>query len=389
MVKLRCAFVVAGLLVGASVAQAQVPLKPGIKDPVFWTQGQKRAWFPKAETIYKVATIKRGTTVRALPRASTEIAPSVSLAGRTYTVDEYMKAFSVSGVLVLKDGKILLERYAPGQKPQDRWTSFSVAKSVTSTLVGAAIKDGHIKSLDDRVTTYIPELNGSAYTGVTVRELLTMSSGVKWNEDYTDPNADVWLAGREILEPGVNPIVSYMSRLPRAELPGGRFHYKTGEADLAGILVSKATGKTLSQYASEKIWTPAGMEQDGVWVVDLVGHERGSCCLSMTLRDYARFGQFILEARDGKQPLLPSGWAKEATSVQITNGAPAPGYGYLWWMRPSGYAAEGIFGQSIVTYPDDRLVVVLNSAWPEADADALWAAQTAFGDAIRVAAMYR
>lgn len=389
MIKLRCAFVLAGLLVGAPLAHAQVPLKPGVKDPVFWTQGQKRAWFPKAETVYKVATVKRGPTVRALPKASTEIAPSVSLGGEAYTVDAYMKAFSVSGVLVLKDGKILLERYGPGRTPQDRWTSFSVAKSVTSTLVGAAIKDGHIKSLDDRVTTYIPELNGSAYTGVTVRELLTMSSGVKWSEDYTDPKADVWLAGREILEPGVNPIVSYMSRLPRAELPGARFHYKTGEADLAGILVSKATGKTLSQYASEKIWKPAGMEQDGVWVVDLVGHERGSCCLSMTLRDYGRFGQFILEARAGKQPLLPAAWAKEATSVQITNGAPAPGYGYLWWMRPSGYAAEGIFGQSIVTYPDDGLVVVFNSAWPAADADVLWAAQTAFADAVRVAATNR
>lgn len=389
MMKFGWAAVAAGLLVSTSAALAQVPLKPGIKDPVFWTQGQKHAWFPKAETVYKVATIKRGSTIRALPKVATEIAPTVSLGGRTYTVDEYMKAFSVSGVLVLKDGKILLERYGLGRTPQDRWTSFSVAKSVTSTLVGAAIKDGHIKSLDDRVTTYIPKLNGTAYTGVTVRELLTMSSGVKWNEDYTDPNADVWRAGREILEPGVNPIVSYMSRLPRAELPGTRFHYKTGEADLAGILVSKATGKTLSQYASEKIWQPAGMEQDGVWVLDLVGHERGSCCLSMTLRDYARFGQFILEARAGKQPLLPAGWAKEATTPQITNGAPASGYGYLWWMRPQGYSAEGIFGQSIVTSPDDGLVVVFNSAWPEADADALWAAQTAFADAIRVAATSR
>jgi CubicO group peptidase (beta-lactamase class C family) len=389
MKKSSCVAIVAGLLVGGAVAQAQVPLKPGIPNVLTWTQGQQKAWYPKIETVYRTSTVKRGATVRPLPNAATEIAPTVSIGGRSYTVDEYMKAFNVSGVLVLKDGKILMERYGFGRRPQDRWTSFSVTKSLTSTLVGAAIRDGRITSLDDPVTRYIPELKGSAYEGVTVRHLLTMSSGVKWNEDYSDPNSDVAQAGQQILEPGVNPIVSYMRRLPRAELPGSRFNYNTGETDLAGILVSNATGKSLSDYASEKVWKPAGMEQDAIWVLDLVGHERGGCCMSMTLRDYGRFGQFMLEARTGKQPLLPSGWAKEATSPQITNGAPAPGFGYFWWMRPGGYAAEGIFGQSIVTYPDDRLVVVFNSAWPAADAAPLWDGQQALADAIRIAAMHR
>ena len=109
-----------------------------------------------------------------------------------------MKAYNVSGLMVLKDGKVVLERYGLGRQPQDRWTSFSVAKSVTSTLVGAAIQDGKIKSLDDPVTPYIPELKGSGYDGVTVRQMLTMSSGVKWNEDYTDPNSDVARAGRPV-----------------------------------------------------------------------------------------------------------------------------------------------------------------------------------------------
>jgi len=389
MRKLDWAAVAAGLLVGGVAVRAQVPLKPGVPNVLTWTQGQQKAWYPAIETVYRVATIKRGTTVRTLPKAAQEIAPTFSHGGTTYSVDDYMKAYNVSGILVLKDGKILLERYGFGRRPQDRWTSFSVAKSLTSTLVGAAIKDGRIKSLDDPVTRYIPELKGSAYEGVSVRHLLTMSSGVKWNEDYSDPSSDVAQAGQQILEPGVNPIVSYMRRLPRAEMPGTRFNYSTGETDLAGILVSKATGKSLSAYASEKIWKPAGMEQDGIWVLDLVGHERGGCCMSMTLRDYGRFGQFMLDARSGRQPLLPAGWATQATSPQITNGAPAPGFGYFWWMRPNGYAAEGIFGQAIVTYPDDRLVIVFNSAWPEADADALWAAQAAFADAVRIAAMHR
>ena len=139
-----------------------------------------------------------------------------------------------------------------------------MAKSVTSTLVGAAIQDGKIKSLNDPVTAYVPDLKGSAYEGVTVRQMLTMSSGVKWNEDYTDPNSDVAKAGGTVTEPGVNPMVSYLRKLPRAHEPGTQFNYNTGETDLVGVLVSEATGETLAQYASEKIWKPCGMEQDAV-----------------------------------------------------------------------------------------------------------------------------
>src|SRR5690606_29854148 len=158
---------------------------------------------------------------------------------------------------------------------------FSVAKSVTSTLVGAAIQDGKIAGLGAPVTDYIPELKGSGYDGVTVRQLLMMSSGVKWNEDYSDPKSAVAQAGAPILEPGVNPIVSYMRKLPREHAPGTVFHYNTGETDLVGLLVSNAVGMSLSDYASEKIWKPYGMERDAIWVVDGAGRERGGCCISM------------------------------------------------------------------------------------------------------------
>ena len=297
-----------------------------------------------------------------------------------------MAADSASGVLVLKDGKVLLERYALGRKPEDRWTSFSVAKSVTSTLVGAAIQDGKIRSLEAPVTDYIPELKGSGYDGVTVRQLLTMSSGVRWNENYEDPNSDVARAGSGAVEPGINPIVSYMRRLRRANPPGSKFTYNTGETDLVGVLVAKATGKGLAEYASEKIWKPFGMERDGIWITDRAGHERGGCCMSMTLRDYGRLGLFMLEGgtADGK-PVLPPGWTAEATGRRIDNGG--GGYGYFWWIRSQGgYAAEGIYGQAIVVIPEERLVVAINSAWPSADTPELWARQTEFVEAIRAAA---
>jgi CubicO group peptidase (beta-lactamase class C family) len=387
MRKLLPVLLTAALLLCGPAAQAQTPLKAETPSILFWTPEQQKAWYPAIEKVYRVSTIQRGAYVRPLPKAVKKIDPTFSHGGQTYTVSEYMRAFNVSGVLVLKDGKILMERYGLGRGPRDRWTSFSVAKSVTSTLVGAAIQDGHIKSLEDPVTLYIPELRGSPYEGVNVRQLLTMSSGVKWNEDYTDPNSDVARAGATIPEPGVNPLVSYMRKLPRANPPGQRFTYNTGETDLVGVLVSKATGKTLAQYASEKLWKPVGMERDGIWMLDLAGHERGGCCMSMTLRDYGRIGQFMLEGGVARgRRILPEWWTAQATTPQIVEGAPPPGYGYFWWMIPEGYAARGIFGQSIVTLPKDGLVVVVNSAWPRATDRELAAVQTSFLGAIRDAA---
>ena len=176
----------AALMLGTA-AQAQVPLKPDTPFILFWTPQQQSDGYRSMETIYHANTVKRGKTVHALPKAAAEIAPTWSADGKDWTVDSYMAAYNVSGILVIKDGKILLEKYGLGRKAADRWTSFSVAKSVTSTLVGALIQDGKIRSIDDPIVRYIPELKGSGYDGVTVRQLLMMSSGVRWNEDYTDP----------------------------------------------------------------------------------------------------------------------------------------------------------------------------------------------------------
>jgi CubicO group peptidase (beta-lactamase class C family) len=383
-----------GLLMAAAVlatgaADAQIVSKPGTPSILRWTLEQQTEWYPAIETVYRTATVKRGDYVRPLPKAERSIDNlTYSQADKTWTVDDYMKAYNVSGVMVVKDGKVMLERYGLGRKPEDRWISFSVTKSITSTLVGAAIHDGKIKSVDDAVTLYIPELKGSAYDGVTVRNLLTMSSGVKWNEDYTDPNADVARAGTSIQEPGVNPIVSYMKTLPRANEPGTKFNYNTGETDLAGILVSNAVGKSLSQYASEKLWQAYGMERDATWLVDVAGHERGGCCLSMTVGDYARMGQFMLDGGVAQHAkILPDGWIGQATTAQITNGAPPAGYGYFWWLGPAGsYQASGIFGQSITIIPDERLLIVINSAWPSAVGRELFVARGAFLNAVRLAA---
>ena len=370
---------------GAAAPSTDAPatLPPGGAAVLGWTPAQQAWGYKHMELINASRVVKRGPKVHPLPRAATQIDPRFDAEGQSYDTASYMAAFRVSGVLVIQGGKIILERYGLGRTPHDRWTSFSVAKSVTSTLIGAAIKDGKIKSLDDPVTAYIPELAGSAYEGVTVRQLITMTSGVKWNENYTDPDSDVAKEGLSVLEPGVNPVVSYMRRLPREAPPGSKFSYKTGETDLAGILLSNAVGETLSRYLSEKIWKPYGMEQDGIWVEDIAGHERGGCCMSMTLRDYGRLGLFTLDqGRVDGVDTLPAGWMQDATDAHVAE----PAYGYFWWPTSGGYEAKGIFGQSLSIFPSEHLVVVINAAWPAATDKKLSKIRALYIQAIRAAA---
>jgi CubicO group peptidase (beta-lactamase class C family) len=171
-----------------------------------------------------------------------------------------------------------------------------------------------------------------------------------------------------------------MAALQRAHPPGTVFHYDTGETDLAGLLLARAVGKPLADYLSEKIWSKIGAEEDAVWMLDGAGNELGGCCLSMTLRDYARFGLFFLKGGEG---VLPDGWVKAASSTQVATEYPGIGYGYFWWIQPrDAFAAQGIFGQEIYIDPKRDLVVVVNSAWAKADDNKDWIAMGEFMSAV-------
>ncbi|MFZ4068329.1 MAG: serine hydrolase domain-containing protein [Phenylobacterium sp.] len=358
------------LLFAAALAASALPAVAADKPPpaasvLFWSQAQKEAGFPKMEAHFPVSTAARGERVQALPAGARLTVAQVG--GQPFDLSAFMASEKTAGILVLQDGRVRLESYGLGYGPNGRWTSFSVAKSVTSTLVGAAVKDGAIKSLDDAVTRYIPGLRGSAYDQVSVRQLLTMTSGVKWNEDYTDPNSDVALLFSTPADPGLDSTVSYMRKLPREAAPGAKWVYKTGETNLIGVLVTSATGKSLSAYLSEKIWKPYGMEQDALWMIDERGQEAGGCCLSMTLRDYGRVGEFLRTGGIGSAgAVLPKDWIAEATRQQADTDDRF-GYGYQWWTEPGGvFNGLGIFGQRLHVDPARKLVVVVSSAWPEA-----------------------
>lgn len=356
---------------------------PTDRNVLFWSVEQRDAAFRAMDALPVLAearVIESGDTVYPLAKGE-----PLDLG---LDLDAYMKKQRTAAMVILLDGKVVTEQYGLGFGPEGKWTSFSVAKSLTSTMVGAAIKDGHIKSLDDKVTDYIDGLKGSAYDDVTVRQLLTMTSGVKWNEDYTDPNSDVAKFNEHKAEDGLDATVSYMRKLPREAPAGEKWVYKTGETNLIGVLVSEATGKPLAEYLSEKVWSQFGMEQDATWLLGSTGHEISGCCIQASTRDFARFGQFIMSgAIVGGESILPEGWMAEAGTRQADIGAPGKGYGFQWWTYDDGsYAAQGIFGQGIFIDPARKLVIASNSNWPTAtDPEGVGAEREAFYKAVQAA----
>jgi CubicO group peptidase (beta-lactamase class C family) len=332
--------------------------------------------FEHSDTLFPVNRVPRGAAVRPLTPASTPLKNvHFQSRGQPYDLFDYLADNRVAGLLVLKNGKVALEDYELGAGPDTRWISFSMAKSVASTLVGAALKQGLIASLDDPLTRYLPQLKGGPYDGVSVRNIMQMASGVKWNETYTDPHSD----RRKLLEkqlaqkPG--SIVAYMNTLSRAGPPGSIWTYSTGESFMVGALLEAATHKSLATYLSETMWSRLGMEHDATWWLESPGGMGlAGSGLGATLRDYGRFGLLVQQdgVIDGKQ-IVPAGWFQQAGSAHRIGGKSVD-YGYLWWPIPAGdpihrgaFQAIGIFGQHLYVNPREKLVIVVLSARPKPD----------------------
>ena len=346
--------------------RALLKTAPTNRDLLFWSVPQRDAAFRALDRISLLAkwhVIPASSAPKPLPQGEPLKLP--------IDLDAYMASQRSAAIVVLQGGKLRIERYGLDFDKDGRWTSFSVAKSFTSTLVGAALRDGFIKSMDDKVSDYIPDMKGSAYDDVSVRQLLTMTSGVRWNEDYADPHSDVAQFNNHKPEAGVDALVSYMRKLPREAPAGTRWHYSTGETNLVGILVNQATKKPLADYLYEKVWNPAGMEQQATWLLSKTGNEISGCCIQAATRDFARFGQFVLDgAKAGGQSIVPDGWLAEATSGQAATGQPGRAYGYQWWTYDTGaFAARGIFGQGIFIDPKRKLVIASNANWSAGASD--------------------
>ena len=338
-------------------------------DEEVWRLAQSDALLPSDK-------VARGT--RALPLVPAPIPLSnlhFSSGGKSYDLHDYLALDRVAGLLVLKDGRVAYEDYELGTGSGTHWFSASIAKSITSTLVGAAVQDGSIASLDNSIGQYLPAMNQGAYAAVTIRQALQMASGVQWNEAYAQETSDRRQLLKLQLAQKPGSMLQFMSERARATTPGNLWHYNTGEAFVVGAVVEAATRQSLTHYLSEKIWKPWGMEGDASWWVESPGGTGfGGGGLSATLRDYARFGLFVMnDGVIGGRRVVPAGWFDEAGSRKKI-GESWVDYGYYWWIPPQdrsahtgAFEAIGIFGQYLYVNRRARVVIAVLSAQPKAE----------------------
>ena len=369
--------VAGGLLAGAAQAD-DAPF--GNRDTMWRDENYIGALRHMGE-IYFARPIRRGDTVSELPRGTMIDSLTYRHGGREIAIEDYFARANTTGLLVLKDGKIVYEHYGLGADDHSLLTSWSMAKSFTSTLVGFAIGDGLIASVDDPIDQYVPELKGSGYEGVPIKAVLQMSSGVDFVEDYDRSDSDSNILWASTIATNNRSVTEFLQKAKHGKPPFEAFNYSGLDTLALGWLVNKVTGKTLADYLSEKVWVPLGMEAEATWNLDGKGadaHEIAFCCINATLWDYARFGQLLSSdgAWGGKQ-LLPQGWIAEATHPDRPQVMPGRlhedwtlGYQYQWWVFPDqgpdaigGFTAQGINGQFLYINPAEKLVVVTTAVW--------------------------
>jgi CubicO group peptidase (beta-lactamase class C family) len=343
------------------------------------------------EQFFPYHTVRKGMK-EPLPRAPESERFSYTFDGRRYTADDYLDRQRVTGLLVLKDGRIVLERYQYDRTEANRFVSQSMAKSVTSLLVGLALHEGKIRSLDDLAREYVPELAGNPDGETSLRHLLQMSSGIKFREEYSGTDDVATLSRLSVggLGPGGAAVLEPFRNNERPSAAGTKFAYASIETEVLGLVFRRTVGVSLADYLSERIWQPMGAEADAIWFVDRSGQEAAYCCLGATLRDYGRLG--ILVANDGVacgKQVVPRTWIAEATQPtpgypHLRPGVATPylGYGYQFWIFPGEhrrFALFGVRGQAIFVDPELKLVLVQTAVWkdftdpePRRERDALW-----------------
>ena len=276
-------------------------------------------------------------------------------------VEDWIKARSVTSLVVMKDGEIVAENYFLETDADDLRISWSVAKSFLSALFGIVMAEGHIASLDDPVTKYAPSLAGSAYDGATIRNVLNMSSGVRFNEDYLDFYSDINRMGR-VLALGWSMDGFASGQNERQYEPGKAWQYVSIDTHVIGMIIRGATGRSVAELLEEKIITPMGFQAAPYYVTDGEGVAFVLGGLNVTTRDYARFGQMFLNGgRWNGVQIVPEDWVNASTRASAPTAAGHIGYGYQWWV-PVGavdgeYMARGIYGQYI--YVNRPLGVVI------------------------------
>lgn len=301
-----------------------------------------------------------------------ELPASFVFEGNQVSTDEFLRETDTSAVLVLKGGEVTHENYTLTGGRDVNWLSMSVAKSFVSAAIGIAVSEGHIQSIEEPITTYVPSLAGSAYDGVRIKDVLQMSSGAGWNEDYSDPNSDI-NGMAQIMAVG-GSLSDFTATLKRARKPGTYNLYNSTDTQALGLLLRNATGRSIADYMEEKIWHPLGMEFDGYWMTDDEDVEMAFGGLNATARDYAKMGELYrnLGNWNGEQ-IIPAPWVHASVTPDGPHLQPGDnplsdfpmGYGYQWWIMDGDegeYSAIGVYNQFIYVNPTRELVIVKLSA---------------------------
>jgi CubicO group peptidase (beta-lactamase class C family) len=303
-----------------------------------------------------------------------EVPETYEFDGATKSFEQFFVDTDTSALLLVEDGRIRYERYALTGGRDVPWMSMSVAKSFVSALIGIAVDEGHIGSIDDAISDYITVRPDSAYDGVSIKQVLQMSSGARWNEDYADPASDIF--GLTAAMGGVGTLEDFVAGMAKESKPGTICRYSSGETQALGLLLVKATGRSISEYMQEKLVEPLGFTDPSYWLLDAPGVECAFACLNATARDFARLGELFRNGGqvDGQQ-VVPAAWVAASTSFDAPHLAPGRpivgdhafdlGYGYQWWL-PDGsdgeFSAIGVYNQLIYVDPSRRRVAVKLSA---------------------------
>ena len=272
-------------------------------------------------------------------------------------LSEFLKKTKTVAFLIIRRDTVLFEHYFSGYTKESVVPSFSMAKSFTSALIGCAIADGLIKSVDEPAINYLPEWKGRNLDGVTIRHILQMTSGIRFNESYVNPfgHAAKFYYGRNLRK--------YVAKMKPEAAPGTKWQYHSGNTQVLGLILERALkGKTVTGYLQEKIWSPIGMERDASWSIDKKnnGMEKTFCCLNATAHDYAKFGRLYLNKGNwnGKQ-VLPESWVVQSVNPDKSAGGKS-WYQFQFWMAnsPGDYLAEGILGQFVFVSPANQTIIV-------------------------------
>lgn len=340
--------------------------------------------FNRLADVFPHHVMKASTSPYVFPvGAAMPLPATYRFQGEEQDTQRFLEETDTAALYVLHDGAKVYEHYWLTGGPDVHWMSMSVGKSFVSALVGIALDEGLIRRIEDPVTDYVPKLAGSAYDAVRIKDLLQMSSGARWDEDYSDPESDIM---RFIHTFGSgDSLDAFTASLVRAREPGTYNYYNSMDTQALGMLLVAATGESLASYAGKKLWEPLGMERDGYWITDDAGMEMAAGGLQVVARDYAKLGQLYLDGgRWGSQQVVSESWVHDSVTPDGPHVQPGLdpsypfGYGYQWWIPPGAegeFSAIGVYNQFIYVNPAKRVVIVklsANSGYGLTDDDSSW-----------------